>query len=143
MGPPRIRGTRPHLKAVLHNPQRQPGELVRTAAPPDIPSGLACCGQGLGHQGRLSDARLALDPDNRSLATAEGLHGSTQNYKLIFATYPSRGPVLPHARNHSLYPRWTTMRGALCYLQFVDEARRTRRLQPPPGRFGNTALMDP
>jgi hypothetical protein len=108
MGPPRIRGTRPHLKAVLHNPQRQPGELVRTAAPPDIPSGLACCGQGLGHQGRLSDARLALDPDNRSLATAEGLHGSTQNYKLIFATYPSGGrfchmpEIIPFTRDGRL-----------------------------------------
>ena len=38
-------------------------------------------------KGRLSDARLALDRDNRSLATAEGFYGCTENYKLIFAPH--------------------------------------------------------
>ena len=98
--PPRIRRTRPHLQAVQHHPQRQPlGELIRHP-PPDVPPRVAVRGQGLGHQGRLADAGLALDPDHRSLTTAKGLDTSTQDRQLLRAANPLRRPAnRPHGSN--------------------------------------------
>jgi hypothetical protein len=84
----------------LHHPQRQPpGELIR-CRPPDIPFWLARSGKGLGHQGRLADARLALDPDHRSLAVAEGLDGGMEDRELLSAAHPLRRPAdRPHDSN--------------------------------------------
>ena len=95
MRPPRVGGTRPHCEAVLHHPQRKPGELV-SSTPSNIPSGLVRYRQGLGHQGRLADAGFALDPDNRSLAAAERFHGSAENPELMLAANPLRRPDRPH-----------------------------------------------
>ena len=98
MRPLRIRRTDAHLKAILHYPQRQPGELVRSA-PPDIPPWLSRYSQSLGYQGRLANAWLALDPYHRSFATGQGFHSSTENRKLIISANPVRGPNRPHSRN--------------------------------------------
>ena len=95
--PPRVRRTRPHLQAVQHHAQRQPlGELVRHP-PPDVPPQLAHCRQGLGDQRRLADAGLALDPDHRSLVTAESLDAGTEDRELL-----RRGPPTAAAG------RWAT-----------------------------------
>ncbi len=95
---PRVRRTRPHLKAVQHHAQRQPlGELARDP-PPDIPPRIDACRQGLGDQRRLADAGLALDPDHRPLTTAEGLDTGTEDRELLLAAHPVRSPVnRPHA----------------------------------------------
>jgi hypothetical protein len=83
MRPPRVRRTQPHLKPVQHYPQRQLLDKRVRQPPSDIPPGLAYCRQGLGHQGRLADARLALDPDHRSLVTAERLHAAAEGRELL------------------------------------------------------------
>ena len=90
---PRVRRTRPHLKAVQHHAQRQPLGQLACDPPPDIPPRGAACRQGLGDQRRLADARLALDPDHRSLTTAEGLDTSTEDRELLAAAHPLRRPV--------------------------------------------------
>src|SRR6185503_20233583 len=97
---PRVRRTRSYLKAVEHHAQRQPlGELAGDP-PPDIPPRGAACRQGLGDQRRLTDARFALDPDQRSLTAAEGLDASTDDREFLPAAHPIRWRVNdPHASN--------------------------------------------
>jgi hypothetical protein len=85
----------------LHHPQRQPRELVR-AGPPDVIPRLARLGQGLGHERRLADAWLALDPDHRSLTPAESLDAGAENFELIFATNPLRCTSRQHAGDYAL-----------------------------------------
>jgi len=98
--PPRVRRTRPNLETVLHHAQRQPlAELVRHP-PPDVPPQLAHAGQGLGNQSRLADARLARNPDHRSLVTTESLHAVPEDRELLAAVHPLRRPVDgPHSSN--------------------------------------------
>ena len=68
------------------------------------PSSLS--GQGLDDQGRLPDAGFALDPNHRSLVTAEGLDTSTKGRELLPAAHPLRRPVNgPHPRNVCLAQR--------------------------------------
>ena len=82
----------------MHHPQGQlSGELVGSG-PPHVPLWLACHGQGLGHQGRLANARLALDPDHGSLTTAEGLGSSMENRELMLTANPPCGTNRPHAQ---------------------------------------------
>ena len=64
-----------------------------SASPSRYPPPLAHCGEGLGHQGRLADAGLALDPDRRSLTASEGIDSSTENRELVPTTNPVRGRI--------------------------------------------------
>ena len=97
---PRVRRTRPHLKAVQHHAQWQPlGELACNP-PSDVPPRGAACRQGLGDQGRLADAGFALDPDHRPFTSPEGLDTGTEDREFLPAAHPLRRPVNgPHASN--------------------------------------------
>jgi hypothetical protein len=129
--PARVARTEPYLKAVPHHAQRQPlGELV-CDPPADVPIQPARSRQGLGDQGRLADAGLALDPDRRSPAGAQSLDAGTEGRELLAAVHPLRRPVDgPHGCNVCPARRQ-------CLL---DDSRGQAGQQPPYGAVRSAGM---
>ena len=120
----------------MHYPQGQPRDELVRSGPPDVPSWLARRGQGLGHQGRLADARLALDPDHCSLAPAEGLDGGTENRKLMLTANPLWGTHRQHAGDYAATPTWSLPGHR--HSAIVSRARRLVQLSPVNARHKPT-----
>ena len=98
------------LYAGLPPPQRHALEELVGQPPADVPPRLGRSRQALGDQGRLADAGLALDPDHRSLAAAEGIGRSVEGCELVPAAYPLRRPVdRPHGSNIRRMPILATV----------------------------------
>ena len=138
MRPPRIRGTRPHLKTVPYDRSGSRGSWSAPAHPISHPGWPATARASV----TKADFRMPgspSTPDNGSLTAAKGFHGSTENDELIFSTDQLRRPSRPHAGNYCLCPRWVPMRGAHCYLQCVYEARMPGRRVGTTTRPGRPA----